>query len=97
MMGFILDPLAEEDLKDAARHYEDEASGLGDDFFDRVYALIERLTVYPESGFLQTKSVRVARVQRFPYDVFYKIEHDRIFVLAVLHQRRKPGLWQSRL
>lgn len=82
---------------DAARHYEDEASGLGDDFFDQVYALIERLTVHPESGYLQTKNVRVARVTRFPYDVFYKVEPDQIFILAVLHQKRRPGLWKNRL
>ncbi|HKH45034.1 MAG TPA: type II toxin-antitoxin system RelE/ParE family toxin [Thermoanaerobaculia bacterium] len=97
MMGFVLDPLAEEDLKDAARHYEEEVRGLGDDFLGRVYALIERLTIYPQSGLLQTKNVRVARVSRFPYDVYYKVEPDSIFVLAVMHQSRKPGLWKKRL
>lgn len=97
MRSFVLDPLAEEDLKEAASHYEDEVIGLGDDFLDRVYALIERLLVYPESGFLQTKNVRVARVSRFPYDVYYKVDPDRIFVLAIMHQSREPGLWKKRL
>jgi plasmid stabilization system protein ParE len=97
MMGFILDPLAEEDLKDAARHYEDEVSGLGEEFLDRVYDVIERLTVFPQSGFLQTDNVRVARVSRFPYDVHYTIEPDCIFVLAVMHQSRMPGIWKKRL
>jgi len=97
MMGFVLDPLAEEDLKDAARHYENEVNGLGADFLDRVYAAIERLTVYPQSGFLQTDNIRIARISRFPYDVHYRIEPDRIFVLAVMHQSRKPGLWKRRL
>jgi hypothetical protein len=55
------------------------------------------LTVFPQSGFLQTDNVRVARVSRFPYDVHYTIEPECIFVLAVMHQSRMPGLWKRRL
>jgi toxin ParE1/3/4 len=99
MNGFVLDPLAEEDLKEAANHYEAQVSGLGDDFLDEVFALIDRLVSFPESGSRKTKVVRVARVRRFPYDVLYKIDTDldRIFVLAISDQRRKPGLWKKRL
>ncbi len=99
MKGFVLDPLAEEDLKEAATYYEAKVSGLGDDFLDEVFALIERLVAFPESGSRKTKIVRVARVRRFPYDVIYKIdkELDQIFVLAISDQRRKPGLWKKRL
>lgn len=99
MRGFVLDPLAEEDLKEAANHYETQVTGLGDDFLDEVFAVIQRLIAFPESGSRKTKIVRVARVRRFPYDVLYKIEKDldRIFVLAISDQRRKPGWWKKRL
>ena len=99
MKGFVLDPFAEEDLKEAAHHYEAQVSGLGDDFLDEVFALIERLVSFPESDSRKTKTVRVARVRRFPYDVLYKIEKDldRVFVLAIGDQRRKPGWWKTRL
>jgi hypothetical protein len=57
------------------------------------------LLIFPESGLRKTKIVRVARVKRFPYDIFYTVEHerDRLFVLAISHQHRKPGLWKKRL
>jgi len=99
MREFVLDPLEEEDLKEAASRYEAEVSGLGDDFTDEVYAVGERLVAFPESGSLKTKNVRVARVRRFPYDVFYTFEagRDRIFILAISHQHRRPGLWKKRL
>jgi plasmid stabilization system protein ParE len=99
MREFVLDPRAEEDLKEAASYYESQTQSLGDDFIDKVHALCERLVVFPQSGSLKTKNVRVARVHRFPYDVFYAVEasRDRIFVLAISHQHRKPGLWKSRL
>jgi plasmid stabilization system protein ParE len=35
-------------------------------------------------------------VRRFPYSVFYRVEADRIVVLAVFHGRRNPRIWQAR-
>jgi len=66
MKGFVLDPLAEEDLTEAANYYESQVSGLGEDFLDEVFTLIDRLVSFPESGSRKTKIVRVARVRRFP-------------------------------
>jgi plasmid stabilization system protein ParE len=37
--------------------------------------------------------VRRMIVSRFPYAVFYRVEADRIVVLAVLHTARDPESW----
>jgi len=39
---------------------------------------------------IQHGRVRRARLQRFPYAVFYVIREDSIDVLAVYHARRRP-------
>jgi plasmid stabilization system protein ParE len=97
--GVAFHALAGGDLDEAFEHYEGKVHGLGDRFVRAVYSLLERLVVYPESGPPVTSAVRVARVPGFPYDVFYRIEadRDRVFVIKISHQRRKPGLWKRRL
>ncbi len=36
-------------------------------------------------------------VERFHYDVIYIVRDDEVLVVAVAHQRRKPGYWRRRL
>ena len=35
-------------------------------------------------------------LRHFPYTIFYEIDGNTVFVLAVAHQRREPGYWRSR-
>jgi plasmid stabilization system protein ParE len=35
-------------------------------------------------------------VRRFPYAVYYRVERERIAVVAVHHGKRDPSPWQSR-
>jgi plasmid stabilization system protein ParE len=34
---------------------------------------------------------------RFPYSIVYRVEGDLVRVLAVMHQRQRPGYWRDRL
>jgi hypothetical protein len=36
-------------------------------------------------------------VPRFLHLLFYRVERERIFIVAVAHHRRRPGYWRSRL
>lgn len=33
---------------------------------------------------------------RFPYSVVYEVHADHIVIVAVAHQRRRPGYWRDR-
>jgi plasmid stabilization system protein ParE len=35
-------------------------------------------------------------VDRFRYNVIYRIEEKTVFVLAIAHHRRKPNYWRKR-
>ena len=41
--------------------------------------------------------VRRLGVRRFPYHVIYLETRDELRILAVAHDRRRPGYWRSRL
>jgi len=41
--------------------------------------------------------VRLCRIRRFPFAVVYLNEEDRISIVAVADQRRRPRYWIRRL
>ena len=74
---FIVRPLAEADLEDAARWYEDHRAGLSERFLsdvDRTIALIrERPFEFPAvSGY-----VRRALLHTFPYAVYFRTSDEK--------------------
>jgi plasmid stabilization system protein ParE len=44
-----------------------------------------------------TYEVRFIIPKRFPYVVYYRIEGDRVAVLAVIHKRQDQAKWKRRL
>jgi len=35
-------------------------------------------------------------MRRFPYSIVYRVETEKVFVLAVAHLRRRPLYWRDR-
>jgi len=42
------------------------------------------------------RDTRRAKVRKFPYNVFFRVQADRVEVIAVLHGRRDPSVWKGR-
>jgi plasmid stabilization system protein ParE len=92
-----LHPDATEELIDSAQYLDKATPGLGDRFLDEFFKVLKRIGNYPESGFRISGRVRGAKVSVFHYDVIYRLEQSRIYIIAVAHQRRKPGYWKGRI
>jgi plasmid stabilization system protein ParE len=58
---------------------------------------MDRIRLMPELQVEIYKGVRRRLVRRFPFAVFYKTEETRIVVIAVMHARREPGRWKTRV
>lgn len=97
MRVLIFQAEAETELLESIRHYEQERPGLGDEFLAEVRTLAARLLDYPGSGSPLFRDVRRARVRRFSYQLIYRVRQEALIVVAVMHLRRKPGYWKSRL
>ncbi|HET9078511.1 MAG TPA: type II toxin-antitoxin system RelE/ParE family toxin [Acidimicrobiales bacterium] len=94
-------PEATAELEHSIRWYEERHRGLGLAFLAAVDGTIESIVRWPGSGAPVTGvagdlEVRRARVGRFPYHLVYLMDHDRIHVLAVAHDGRRPGYWHAR-
>jgi toxin ParE1/3/4 len=94
---FIVRPLAEADLVDAARWYEEERLGLAQRFLDDAHRTFTRIRERPLQFSSVSKDVRRALLQTFPYAAYFRVSDEVVVVLAVLHLRRNPKIWRARV
>jgi len=94
--SLVVQPEAEADLSEAFRWYEARRPGLGQEFLDEASNTFSHIAVKPLHNALVYRESRRATLRRFPYVVFYVARGERVFVLAVLHHRRDPGLARAR-
>jgi len=94
----FLQPAAAE-LYDAIGFYNIQRQGLGLEFAKEVEDTIERIKQNPEAWttISMSKQARRCLTNRFPYGIIYQIRENTILIVAVMHQRRRPQTWQSRL
>jgi plasmid stabilization system protein ParE len=96
------DDEADAEYRLAGRWYEARRERLGIEFFDAVDVTIDRLVSAPRAGSMvrglpADLTVRRRAVTRFPYHVVYSELESHIRILAIAHDRRKPGYWHDRL
>jgi plasmid stabilization system protein ParE len=93
---FIVRPLAEADLEDAARRYDEERAGLAERFLSDVDLTFARVRERPFQFPTVSRDVRRALLHTFPYAVYFRVLDEMVVVLGVLHLRRNPKVWQRR-
>jgi len=88
-------------MAEAARWYESHREGLGIEFLDAVDVAVARIAETPSVGSMVPgvvdSDIRRGPVRRFPYHIVYLELADRLQILAVAHDRRRPGYWVGRL
>jgi plasmid stabilization system protein ParE len=100
--GVRFDDEADAEYRFAGRWYEARREHLGIEFFDAVDATIDQIVATPRAGARVRRlpadlTVRRRAVTRFPYHVVYLEMATHIRILAIAHDRRKPGYWKDRL
>jgi plasmid stabilization system protein ParE len=89
-------PDAAEEARNAAAYYEGIRAGLGTDFQAELESALSRIRENPLMYAVESAAKRICPLHRFPYSVVYKDLEDRIWVVAVAHQRRRPRYWGRR-
>jgi len=93
----ILRDEAEVDMAEAALWYERRSLGLGAEFVRRVDACLALVSRQPTLFPVIHREARMALPRRFPYLIIYRVFPDFISVIAVIHGKRHPRRWKSRL
>lgn len=88
---------ARRELRKAVDRYDDQVSGLGDEFAAEVEHSVQLIATRPQSGSPHRLGTRRLQVRRFPYGVVYAERNEEIVVLAIAHHRRRPEYWLRRV
>ena len=96
-------PAARAEFVDAAVRYEAAREGTGVEFIDAIGRALAMILAAPERWPLAPRvhprrSARRYILRRFPFAVIYRtVGDDELEVVAVAHQKRRPGYWTRRL
>jgi len=96
MTAILFDPDARREFLEAVRFYEDRRLGLGLSFRQLIEAGLQQISEAPFRYRVIRAPFRRYVLLKFPYSIIYTIEPDHLRVIAVAHNKRKPGYWQSR-
>ena len=97
MRALVLTPRAFDDVRSASRWYDNQREGLGLAFEAAFEAAAERVCRMPHSGRAVETPFRRVTLRRFPYDVFYEFNAQRVVVVLVFHNSRDPASALTRL
>lgn len=97
MKPIVYHPFALDELIQAAEYYETKVDGLGQRFLDEIDTAVADVSESPDRWPCFLLNARRRLLDRFPYMLVYLVEAEQVYILAVMHQRRKPGYWKKRL
>ena len=72
-MKFRLLRPARQELRDAAKYYEDRVPGLGFGFLQEMRAAIRRIILHPEAWVALDEDIRRCRTTAFPMESFTQL------------------------
>ena len=96
-MKLVIVPLALGELHDAAAFYTESANvELGLAFVAEFERSVDLILNNPTLGAVFRGTRRRVLLRRFPYNVIYQLTSEELRVIAVAHNRRRPGYWAGR-
>lgn len=96
-MKRVIVPAALAELHDAAAFYAASANvELGLAFLAEFEHGVSAIMVNSKVGAIFRGTRRRYLLRRFPYSIIYQASADELRVIAVAHQRRRPGYWAGR-
>ena len=96
-MEIIYHPEARQEMLEAAAFYESNRKGLGRKFLSAAETAVIFISIYPDAGRIMHIPYRRFLVKRFPYGIIYRESDYTVFIVAVMHLKRRPGYWLERI
>jgi plasmid stabilization system protein ParE len=96
-MRVRLHPEARAELRAARKWYYERSPLSATAFAHAIDSAVSRIAETPTSYGSAEHGTRKFVLQRFPFNIFYRPEETEIVIVAVAHQRRRPGYWTMRI
>jgi plasmid stabilization system protein ParE len=94
----VILPRAKEDLREAAKWYNNAQKGHGKELVKQIRKRISELENNPLSCQIRYSEVHTALVKNFPYMLHYYVDQVKrsIVIISILHTSRDPKMWDER-
>lgn len=96
MPTIIFHPEVALEIKASFEWYEAQVTGLGGDYLTELESAYEAIAQLPNTWPKFKQSFRHFLLRKFPYSIIYCPANDEIYVVAVMHNHRKPEYWEGR-
>ena len=96
-MKHVLHPLADAELTEAFTYYCGIDPELGQRFLHEMGRLMREACAQPQRVRRFDPPARRHFGTWFPYAVIYLDQPDRVWIVAIMHMKRRPGYWRDRL
>jgi plasmid stabilization system protein ParE len=89
-------PRARDEVEAAQAWYEERSLLAATGFLHEISVAVRRIGEAPQRYPVAESGTRRILLDRFPFNVYYRVGGDRITIIAVAHHRRRPGYWAGR-
>ncbi len=96
MTDLELHPEALRDYEEAYDWYARQSLRAAEGFDGELRETLAKLMLDASLGIEIDAVHRFYRLKRYPYYLVFRIDPDRIWVVAVSHNRRDPSYWRGR-
>lgn len=76
--------------------YQRKANGLGEDFISELESAYQAIIEFPRTWPKFQGGFQRFLLARFPFSVIYRNNGNLIYIVAVMHNSRKPDYWLKR-
>jgi len=89
-------PVAVQEATEARQWYFDRSPTAAFAFDEALDLAVAQLAEHPNRWAKYLHGTRHLTLRKFPYVVVYRVAGSAIEVIAVAHEKRRPGYWKSR-
>jgi toxin ParE1/3/4 len=96
MFSLSFHPDVKNDTQSSYDWYQLQAQGLGNDFIAELESAFEAISSLPKTWPKFGSNHHRFLLSRFPFSVIYQIQSEHIYIVAVMHNSKRPGYWLKR-
>ena len=89
-------PAALREVEDAQAWYEERSLFAASAFLRELSIAIQRIRQTPHRYPAAEAGTHRILLDRFPFTNYYRVKSDALNIVAVAHQKRRPGYWSGR-
>ena len=97
MLDIEFHPDIVKEIKFSYQWYQNKTDGLGQDYLSELESSFQTIREFPNTWPRFQKGFRRFLLSKFPFSVIYQSNQSTVFIVAVMHNSRKPGYWNERI